>query len=239
MRRRIAFSWTGFALTALLGLNAQAAVIDISTELLPNGFENNFGKDPLNVDDVTEIFGQTFTAPSDNVLTDFKFWVGVTAGNSLTVVGKIYNGSLSGAVLSPSLSSQTFAPGTDVVTNTALFVLPGGLALTAGATYVASLEAVGPGTQETFQGRVGLGTGPGAGTGTMVTRRLAGDGVSFVDQIVVDKDLRFLANFSSSNGGGGGGGGTNNSVPEPSSWAMFGLMGIGLVYRSIRTRNAK
>jgi hypothetical protein len=189
---------------------------------------------------VTSTFGQTFLADNDHsILNDFTFTVGDNMmGGPISFKAQVYQwqGSLLGGgvggAIGPALFStnsivHTFGSGfTPVTTNT------GSLALTPGLAYVMLLTVSDPvdysqsSTVVSFAGRMSHANTNGGGGFVFYNN---GNNYSALNTTnwnhhVDLGDLAFTANFA-----------PLSVVPEPSSLAIFGLLGgIGIFARRCR-----
>ena len=176
------------------------------------------------------IFGQTFTAGSDNILTDFTFWTKKWSnGGNVNAVAKVYQWDKTNkTVIGPSLfTSGNYVLGTSS-SFTATTVNTSNLNISTGTDYVVMFEA-----DDNQQGAVAFGGLFGdAMTGTSMEWVNSPDSITDTWSTFDNWDLAFTANFTSSNP-------TNNAVPEPSEWAAMGLLGTGLLGLVVRGRKKK
>ena len=171
-------------------------------------------------------YGQTFTAPADNVLDDFTFYENSFNGQiGFTFSVASWNG------ISPGPALFTSAPVEDPVLSapggTPFLFGTGGLALTPGQSYLAYLSGVSAtnvfaqvGSELSYDGHAV----PAKGTDD-VGGDTAAEGSFGVWTADPTTDTRFVAHFSS-------------AVPEPSPAALFALGLLPLALRRTRRRSA-
>lgn len=173
------------------------------------------------------IYGQTFTAGSDTVLTDFTFWTKeLSDGGNVNAVAKVYQWDKTNkTVVGPSLfTSGNYVLGTSS-SFTATTVNTSNLNVVTGTDYVLMFEAA-----DNQTGSVAFG-GWYSDVMTGSSLEWVNPPASITDtwSTFINGDLVFTANFSPSNPG-------NNAVPEPSEWAAMGLLGAGLLGLVVRGR---
>jgi hypothetical protein len=173
------------------------------------------------------IYGQTFTAGSDTVLTDFTFWTReYSDGGNVNAVAKVYQWDKTNkTVIGPSLfTSGNYVLGTSS-SFTATTVNTSNLNISTGTDYVLMFEAA---NNQSGIAAFG-GIFPDAMTGTSMEWVNPNDSITDRWSTFFEADLAFTANFTASNPG-------NNAVPEPSEWAAMGLLGTGLLGLVVRGR---
>ena len=202
----------------------------ISTYGLWNGLDKIRTFESYSNDGGSYIYGQTFTAGSDTVLTDFTFWTKeFSNGGNVNAVAKVYQWDKTNkTVIGPSLfTSGNYVLGTEL-SFTATTVNTSNLNISTGTDYVLMFEAA-----DNQSGTAAFGALFGdAMTGTSLEFLNAPDSITGRWSTFFEGDLAFTANFTSSNP-------TNNAVPEPSEWAAMGLLGTGLLGLVVRGRKKK
>ncbi len=173
------------------------------------------------------IYGQTFTAGSDTVLTDFTFWTKeLDGGGNVNAVAKVYQWDKTNKTV---IGSSLFTSGNYVLGTSSSFtattVNTSNLNIVTGTDYVLMFEAA-----DSQTGRAAFGGWfNDVMTGTSMEWVNPTNSITDTWSTFANTDLVFTANFNSSTP-------TNNAVPEPSEWAAMGLLGAGLLGLVVRGR---
>lgn len=218
-----------FPVAALLALVAASPTAAQTTIGAGGGsFVQSWGKDAGTPN--TQTYGQAITAPTDNILTSFSFWLGKTSTNfpdpsnpSLSFMAYVYGWS-EGTSMATGSALYTSGVYTHNATPDSPFTeytfSTGGLTLTAGNMYALFLSTSGltgdghiqweAATSDEYAGGHFIFQNNGESTSAWTTSAW-GSGFA--------SDLHFEATFAST------------TVPEPSTWVMLitGLLALGVV----------
>ena len=191
-------------------------------------FVQSWGKDAGTPN--TQTYGETITAPTDNILTSFSFWLGRTSTNfpdpsdvSLSFMAYVYEWN-SGASMATGSALYTSGVVTHNATPATPFTeytfLTGGLSLAPGNEYALFLSTSGLTGDGHIQWEAASGDEYSGGGFIFLNN---GEDVSaFTTDVWSDgftSDLHFSATFE----------GVSSTVPEPSTWVMMitGLLALG------------
>ncbi len=161
------------------------------------------------------IVGETFTAPTDNILNSFAFQLDQTTALTFSVYA--YN-QAANVTVGPALFTSAPATSTTVQGSNGYTFNTGNLVLTTGSVYAALLSGTSPYTGPAVVGPPDAYTG-----GTIVySSSITSTFIDVSASIGRPADLAFRASFSSA------------AVPEPGSVALLvglGVSGAGLLVR--------
>ena len=191
----------------------------------------------------TSTFGQTFTAPTSNVLNDFTFYLGDDPGDTIKYKSYVYawDGSkASGPALFTS-AAQTYT-GAAAGVFKPVFTNAGGTVLTAGQKYVAFLTTAGlqagrplsgagwaitDDFQSAYSGGDLVYSNTGNNFGALTTHTWDDKGSA----VGTSYDAKFKMDFSPSN--------VPSTAPEPSPLAALAFTTLGLAGLTLKARRRK
>ncbi len=178
----------------------------------------------------TQTYGQTITAPTDNILNSFSFWLGRTSTNfpepstpSLSFMAYVYawNGSMAAgpALYTSGVFTHDATPSTPF---TEYAFGTGGLSVVPGNVYALFLSTSGLSGTGRIQWETATSDEYGGGTSVFLNNgENTADWTTSPWASYEGPDLHFEANFTAATA----------TVPEPSTWVMLltGLLALGAV----------
>lgn len=228
----------GLAALVALGLAAHPAQAQTTVSTVSQGTGANY-ESPWGVTD-TSTYGQTFTAPSDNVLNDVSFYLGTRYGGSGPINYQAYVYAWDGSkATGPALFTsavESYTPTGVGNASNLVYTSTGNTILTAGQKYVAFLTTAGLQTGQLQSSSFWAMTDSASGAYSGGDFVFFNSGNNFNaltthawDDTGTGWDTKFAMDFSPA----------ATAAPEPSSVAAFAFTGLGALGLMLRARKRR